>query len=462
MTTQTINIINHPQYAEHLKQWQLVRDAASETGVKDAQEKYLPFIGDKSDDADRDAYKRYLQRAQYYGFTQETLSGLLGLAFRQGVTLEETESLSYIENDIDGDGVGLEQQAKKSVSDVNAFGRAGLLVDFPPVGGALTVAEQNALGARATISQYNAFAIRNWSITKRGAVNVLSLVSLSEVVDELDEDGLTVVQVEQERRLILDDDGYRVEVHKFNDEIEIYEPRDFNGNRFDYIPFYFIGSLNNDHRVDSSPIFPIADLNIGHYRNSADYENAVFLLQPQPWATGLNDNWIESHLKGFRMGSGSLFVGPQDSSFGIAQPEPNQTAFEAMQYKQSVMVSLGAKLINSDVSFNSATEAIIANSSENGKLQTVIDNVEKAYQGALESLAQFMGGDAPVFTINTDLSATIADPNLAKTMVDAWMGGLISKEDARDYMRKTSLIERNDEEIDDLMEMSDNGLSLDA
>lgn len=442
-----MNIITHPEYRLNLKKWELIRDAASSTGVKDGGTKYLPFVGSRENEDDRTAYQNYLERAQFYGFTQETLSGLLGLAFRDGIEIEQP-GLDYILDDIDGDGVGIEQQMKRALSLNNSLGRAGLLVDFPTVEGALTKAEQERLGANATITLYDAFNIKNWHTEKRGAHSVLTLVSLEELVDVADDDGLTINTEKQERRLILDDDGYRVELYH-GDDVRVYEPKDSKGRRFNYIPFYFIGSVNNDHRVDEPPIYPIASLNIGHYRNSADYEHSVFMLQPQPWATGLTQTWVDSNLKGFRLGSNSLFVGPEGSSFGIAQPQPNSMAFEAMTHKQQVMVSLGAKLVNAQVSFNSASEAIIANASENSRLQTSMDNVEKAYNDALVSLAEFMGTSPAMVEIKTDLSAIMADPQMAQIMVQAWMSGLIAEVDARGYMRKVGLIDRQEDEIAD-------------
>ena len=42
------------------------------------------------------------------------------------------------------------------------------------------------------------------------------------------------------------------------------------------IPFQFLGSENNDTSIDDSPLYDMAEVNIGHYRNSADYEEAAY------------------------------------------------------------------------------------------------------------------------------------------------------------------------------------------
>ena len=95
-------------------------------------------------------------------------------------------------------------------------------------------------------------------------------------------------------------------------------------------------------------------------------------------------------------------------------------------------------------------EAMIGEAGSNSVVQTVIDNVEQAYNDALAVLAEFMSeSTAPVVVVNTDLANIVSDSNTANLMVSAWMGGLIGKEDARSYFRKTGLVDRTDEEIDE-------------
>ena len=76
----------------------------------------------------------------------------------------------------------------------------------------------------------------------------------------------------------------------------------------------------------------------------------------------------------FLMGAGLLSL-PQGAAFGIAQTQPNMVSMEAMNHKQQAMIQMGAKLISSSASFNTASEAIIASASENSRLQTLMDNL---------------------------------------------------------------------------------------
>jgi hypothetical protein len=445
-----VTIVKHPDFKEREKQLITINDACSPTGVKDAGRKYLPNPGDANNQTDIEKYNNYHNRAMYYGFSGQTVRAMAGLAFMKGVTVADVSTgLEYINTDIDGDRLGISQSMKASFTSTYRDGRAGLLVDFPPTDGTMTRAQQEAAGAKSIIRRYDALQIANWHTTKVGANDVLSLVSLFEVCDELMEDGITIQRVGVERRLILEDVVYRVEIYHDGAFVESYEPR-INGQTLAYIPFFFIGAENNDSRFDDSPMYPICELNIGHYRNSADYEDSVFMLRPQPWASGLTQTWYDENLQGFRFGSGSLFPLPEGGSFGIEQPSPNDQAYEAMQYKQKSMVALGAKHLTGELSYNTATEAMIGEAGSNSVVQTVMDNVEQAYNDALMVVAEFMGESiAPVVVINTDLSNVVSDANTAQLMVTAWMGGLIGKEDARAYFRKTGLVDRTDEEIDE-------------
>ena len=184
-----VTIVKHPDFKEREKQLITINDACSPTGVKDAGRKYLPNPGDANNQTDIEKYNNYHNRAMYYGFSGQTVRAMAGLAFMKGVTVADVSTgLEYINTDIDGDRLGISQSMKASFTSTYRDGRAGLLVDFPPTDGAMTRAQQEAVGAKSIIRRYDALQIANWHTTKVGANDVLSLVSLFEVCDDLMED----------------------------------------------------------------------------------------------------------------------------------------------------------------------------------------------------------------------------------------------------------------------------------
>jgi hypothetical protein len=78
-----------------------------------------------------------------------------------------------------------------------------------------------------------------------------------------------------------------------------------------------------------------------------------------------------------------------------------------------------------------------------------MDNVVMAYDSAMAALADFNGSTQPVFTMDTDLSAIMADPQMVASVTDSWMKGLTPARDARDYQRSVGVLKRTEEEIED-------------
>lgn len=472
------------EYTDNLPRWVIVDDTQKgQIQVKDRGETYLPFYGtqerppssfEHTEDyqvyrrnyqaltADQQArYLNYLKRAIFYNYVSRTVAGLVGMATKEPLTVEVDQGLQFAVDDIDGAGMSLAQQYRRTIERAIKHARAGLLVDYPPTDGEVTQEQINNGIARSYCTLYKADQIINWGEERVGADTRVNLVVLLECIQERGEDGYSLEDVKQYRVLRLIDGLYEQVV--YNEKEEIIEgpfyPTDSSGNRLGFIPFQFVGAINNDVHIDESTVYDIASLNIGHYANSADYENSAWLCgQPMPWISGVDQNWTRENA-GLSLGSGSIMPVPSGEKFGIEQSQPNSQAYEAMQHKQGQMIALGAKMI-SDQSFNSATEAAINNQSETSYLQSVIDNVTNAYLNVLEWMGVFEGANVVEFKNPTDLTMFMADPQMLAQLVASWQTGLISKEDVRDYQRKIGVLERTNEEIDDLIEMDDTGLNL--
>ncbi|MCA0776972.1 hypothetical protein KUO10_22785 [Vibrio vulnificus] len=76
-------------------------------------------------------YNSYLRRAVFYNVLQRTLSGMTGLVFQQQPEMLMPDDMEVLKVNIDGAGIGAIQQMRKCFKSVLAFGRAGLLTDFP-------------------------------------------------------------------------------------------------------------------------------------------------------------------------------------------------------------------------------------------------------------------------------------------------------------------------------------------
>lgn len=218
-------------------------------------ERYLPRPNpmDKSA-ANRERYKQYVRRAVWYNFTSRTLDGLVGQLFLRPPVTTIPSELDPLTKDADGEGMTLQQIAKRTAQSVMAYGRAGLLTDYPQTDGASTPDDIKTNNIQPIIRHYHPWQVINWATTKRGAKHVLSLVVLEEinmVNTGAGEDSFSLDEEIIYRVLRLDPTTwtYSVEIWGGQDATkknskavkkETFTPTDSTGKPFDVIPFTFV------------------------------------------------------------------------------------------------------------------------------------------------------------------------------------------------------------------------------
>lgn len=464
-----------PEYDAAQSRWRLVRDVCkgSET-VKGRGDIYLPRPnkhGTSPENLER--YKSYKQRAVFYNATGRTKHSLVGAVFRTWPTLTVPGALDYVATDVDGQGVSVYQQSQSVIGHLLEVGRHGLLVDYAAVqAGTVSKADEQAGRARANVASYPAESIRNWKTRKVGGQHLLSLVVLREEADIDTDDGFGSEKVVQYRVLRLDVTGvYTQELWQEGSSetamvIPPFTPLNGAGQPWRVIPFQFLGSENNDTSIDDSPLYDMAVLNIGHYCNSADYEDSVwFSGQPQFWISGLDEAWRD-HLEanGIYVGSRAPLTLPANGSCGFAQPEPNTLVKEAMDAKKLDMVSLGARLIERGSAVKTATQADNDSAAEHSVLSLVVSNVSEAYSQCLAWMAEFVNapGEA-IYKLNQDFSQITLDATILSALFNAVQGGKLPAGDFWQYLRDRGVIdpEKTDEQIRDELETENPGLDLD-
>lgn len=367
---------------------------------------------DKITQEQDERFRQLVARAVFYNVTQRTHKGMVGSVFKEDPVVTLPDLLPTLEDDCDGAGVPLAQQAERAAGYALAFGRYGLLVDYPTLDTAATRADILDGKVRPTIVLYNPGVVINWRTVAVGASRVLSLVVIRETVTVSD-DGFESVTEPRWRVLQLvsgdSEDGlvYQVTVWKqvegkYEAEAPII-PRDASDKPFTRIPFLFGGAVNNDPDVDLPPLSDLAGLNIAHYRNSADHEEMLHMCgQGTPWVAGLDETWAKEILKGeIRLGSRGLIPLPDGGSAGLLQMEPNSAIANEMEHKERQMIALGAKLVEQKTVQRTATEASMDDAAEMSVLGTCVRNTEAAYQWALGICCQFVGAnpDAVDFVI---------------------------------------------------------------
>lgn len=442
----------HKAYEENIPIWELGRDSVKGSpAIKKKGTQYLPMPNylDQSEE-NKQRYKDYKQRACYVNFTGQTKEGLIGMAFLKDPVIEIKEPLTYLEESTDGGALSLSQFTRKMISDSLEVGRSGILVDYPSVPDGLTKIETD--GINANILRYKAENIINWKTEKVNGDSVLSLVVLTEKVEANSEDGFSGDELTYYRVLRLEDGVYSQAIYDDEENIiSVIEPRKADGSRWSEIPFCFVGSENNNEEVDKPVLIDIAEANIAHYRNSADYEESSFITgQPTPYLVGLTQGWVDSVLDGkITLGASAAIFLPENGDAGLLQAAPNSMPIEGMRQKEDQMVKIGARIIADNSGTETAEAARIRFSGQNSKLAAVIGNIEDAIKKAFVWAGEFMGGDGEIeFTLNRQFYDSTIDPQKLIANIQMLDRGVIGMTDFRQMLRKAADITRTDEEIE--------------
>ncbi|HBW7909126.1 TPA: DUF4055 domain-containing protein [Klebsiella pneumoniae] len=432
-----------PEVRAAMPVWKKIRDVCKGAdAVKAAGNEYLPFL-DPSDKSARNKKRNadYIQRAVFYAITGNTKVGLLGLAFRKDPTMTAPDKLNYLRDNADGAGASIYQQSQRVTENILEAAREGLYTDY--------AAETD----EAIILRYQAESIINWRTKRINGRDQLVLVVLRECMEK--EDGFAYEDEIQYRELALENGKFVCRVWRKSADAgsfsvtSEYHPKPKGEDFWDEIPFTFVGAQNNDPTIDESPLAALVEINLGHYRNSADYEDSVFFCgQVQPVISGLDTAWRDwLQDKGIRVGSRSPFLLPKEGSFTYAQAQPNTLAKEAMDSKRDYSVQLGARLIEQNGAVKTATQSSGEQTASTSVLGICVSNVSEAYTLALGWCARYLGikGEEYRYSINQEFIAKVAESGMVTAIVNAWQYGAIRDTDMVRALQRLDLIDPADD-----------------
>jgi hypothetical protein len=327
-------------------------------------------------------------------------------------------------------------------------GRVGILVDYPTQSTeGMTAAEAAKLNLRPIMQKYEAEAIFNWKTAWIGNKTVTTLVVLTE---DAALEGNEFEHKTEERYRVLDLSGgaYRVRVFHVNENGDdeqiggdIYPL--MNGKLLDFIPFYFLGVDDTTPEVDEPPLIDLGDLNLDHYRMSADHKHGLHF-------TGLPTGVIT----GYRPENENekLYVG---AAHFIVLPDPGAKAYfleytgqglsaivEELERTEQQMAVLGARLLTAEKkATETAQTAQIHRAGESSILSSIASTISRALTDALTLFSKWAGSDAECkVEINQEFLPPGITPQELTALVSAWQTGAISMQVLFDSLQKAELI----------------------
>lgn len=448
----------HADFTRRSLQWARIRDALEGTDeVKSNGETYLP----KPDGMSATAYDAYKTRAAFYPVAERTLRGMSGLVFRHAAKFELPTRLEPLREAATTDGHSLEVMSEQIVNEVLSVGRYGLLLDYP--NGNTTAV------SIPYIATYTAENITDWKVQFIDGLRVLTRVVLCDDYDNDDDDG----DAEQRLELVLNEDGnYEVRrwiaagAKKGKDSAawilsETTVPT-VNGKPLKRIPFVFINPYDLRPEVEKPPMLDLVDVNVSHYRNSADYEHALFLTsQPTPWVSGA----INDENKPTAIGSGAFWILPEGSTVGMLEFQGAGVAAmrTAMEDKENRMAALGARMIHEGRNRNESSDtAKMRGKSEMSLLTNVVNMAEAGIERILRIACEWVGSnpDDLVVKLNRDWVETRMDSNELTALLKAWQAGAISFDTLWSNLQRGEVadVDRTAEEEQDMIEEEGGGM----
>lgn len=355
---------------------------------------------------------------------------------------------------IGGNGVTFNAVTAEVVEEILTAGRLGLYVD----------SDDETANADPRINIYYAENIINWRTADIKGEDRLILVVLKENVMErtADDDDFEEEQCEQFRVLQLitteGDPYYQVQVwHQEDDDQSRKEddgwimdseviPVGKGGARFTEIPFTFITPTGTGTDIENSPIIDLVNVNLSHYRNSADLEHGLhFTALPTAWVAGFTAKQTGK----LQIGSSVAWVSdnPEAKAGFLEFTGAGLGAIQQrMDKKELQMAVLGARLLEQQKAGVETAEAIrLRQTGESATLSSISTNAGQGLAQALKWIAQWIGAavDTIKVALNQDFMVETIDAPTLTVMLQALQSGKLSFDTWFFMLKRTGMIPDN-------------------
>ena len=438
----------HKLYSESKEDWEQVRDClAGERTVKSKGELYLPKLSGMTDED----YTRYKKKVHFFGATARVADGLHGAVFSKPPQVIGDMSGEFSETlkDVDLEGTSLLQFSSDVIWDAMMTNWGGILVDYSKDAEKVSLAEAKAKGYGAFMKWYPAEYVINWRYGLVKGRERLVLVVLKEPyaeaapTDIFSEKAYTRYRV---LRLEKNPDGsygnYIQEV--YDEKIGLKSPSDsaiepvMNGKRLTFIPFYTVpGKL-----PEKSMLLDLSYMNIGHYQESADYQNGKqYTSIPTPYATNVSLEIDESTKKPIPVHIG----GTKFLTFNNETGAPIHVGFleftgsgmnalkDGINLTESQMAILGAHIITAEKKgVESAAVAGIHRAGENGVLGAFARNTTEQITKAVRCFGEWNGYSEAImsefdYQLNTDYDLSENNASILSVLLQGRQAGEFPK-----------------------------------
>lgn len=421
----------HQCYLEKKDQWERCRDAYDgQDAIKAKGRRYLPMLTKQK----LPDYQAYKTRALFFSITGKTVSALVGMAMLRTPSVKFPKEMdAYFKDD---QGIQFYEVLATCLAETLLMGRVGLLVDRPKDGGP------------PTICKYYTENIINWEINEQGQLN---WVVLEEVAFVTNRDRYDKKRVKQFRLLELIDKVYTVTIFNEKGEPQPSITPTNSGSTMDFIPFFVINPFGMSMNVEKPPMLEIVDINISHYRTSADLEHGRhFTALPTPVVSGANS---QSELY---VGSQTAWILPDASAKATYLEftgQGLQSLEKALAEKQGQLASLSAQLLDNSKRGSESPDTVrLRYASETASLAMIVRAVEALLNKTYTTIAIMESYDPTEVRIllNKEFLDSRMSAKDVLNLVQSYIDGGISEETLLFNLRRGDVIDVNQDDAKEI------------
>lgn len=423
-------INTHPEYDFSLDEWEMIRDVlGGSRHVKARGERYLPRLHEQ-DDQD---YANYRDRALFFNGTKRTATAMVGLLLRKTPEFKLSAEVEKLTKDTDLRGTTLGDYIKEVAENVCGIGRCGTFIDW------------SSAESRPYLSFYRAEDIIDWEEKRVDGRMRLTALTLREITWEHDDKSgaanptRTHVAVQTFRKYRLVDGILEVVEARSIDNGTVEEkPIEIKhrGKALSFIPFIFHTPAGNRSEVSPSPLADIAEINVSHYRTSADLENGRHMAGlPTLYAAG-----FDAGTK-LVVGSSHAWISENtDAKAGFIEftGQGLTPLKEALTEKQEQMAALGARMLEVKSADAEAFETVqLRSNAEQASLTIISGAISATMSAALQHLAWWFSlpdrsptdfEDTDHIILSTDFVGMKLSPQALTALTAAYQSAAISSE----------------------------------
>jgi len=418
--------------------------------VKALKELVLPPLDAKQPEEE---YTIYLDQAILFTATAETADIWEGLIFKKEPVYkvdnrEPTEQEKKALLAVTDTGMSATELLREVIDEVIQTNRYGVLVDYPLQdisGEEKSRKQQLEDGDFSNCLSYEPEAIINWHYSLIKGDKMLSAVILKEKVQVFNTGSFETEDTFQYRVLTLEKNEkagtrngyvYRQQVYteqkkenseksQFRLDLDVYPTIDTGqgAKNLDMIPFWIFNRAGQESadKLKAAIIAGIVELNKGHFRNSADYENEIHRSSIKtpviPGGAALD--------KDIRMGGVIETQYPDAKPYILESKSPSPLASE-MKAKEERMASIGARALGQNNAQVTTETARIQAAGEESTLGDLANIISEDFADMLQFKLNWDFGNIGIVTVqlNTDyFENEISIPELIKAWAWVEAGG---------------------------------------